>query len=278
MNEIVTDGKLIQSTSPDGFRIYLDKDQREYISCTTLLGIYEDKAGLIAWQNKLGLEEADRQRDLAAERGTSVHLDIERYLHRGNEPSLLPFIPESNFAKHAIDSFYGNVEALEMESMISYRNGPVGFAGQFDSMVRMPANSYICDGEILPELVVISDLKTKKAAKPVQQQYIFKHLLQLSAYVIAKEIQSGISIDGAVIVFTYPRSSKTYFLSRHKINHYWSIFESLLNDYFKIKPLTMTWQYMIAQSEYKWNDEYGIFESYAPSLMTKVPTVEEQAD
>jgi hypothetical protein len=226
---------------------------------------------LHAWEERLGKEEADRQRDLAAERGTAAHLEIENYLElsRTNQP--LPIKLDSPFATNALRGFYDSVTAIEMESMVVYSDPDVGsFAGSFDSLVKMPAGTFMCDGELLPEMTVISDLKTKKASKTVQQEYMFKHLLQLSGYVIAKELETGTTIDGAVIVFSYPRSCKTYFLSRYKIHHYWSVFQLLLKDYFKIQPLEQSWKYLIAQSEYKWNDDFCIFESFAPLLMTKV--------
>lgn len=270
---------LEQCTSEDGFRIYRDSKKREFISCTTLLGIYEDKTGLIKWEEKLGKEQADKERNQAAARGTAAHLELEKYLEQSNSslPSFIPAVLTSPFSKNAWNGFYDCTEPMEMESMVAYTDGTVGFAGQFDSLVRVRANSFMCDGELLPEMIVISDLKTKKQAKTIRQEFMFKHLLQLSAYVVAKELQSGIKIDGAVIVFSYPKSCKTYYLSRYKINHYWSIFQALMDDYFNVKPLQLTWKYMVAQSEYKWNDDYGIFESFAPVRITKVKSTQDNS-
>lgn len=263
---------LVQHTSSDGFRIYRDGRDIDYISCTTLLGMYEDKTALLAWQERLGQEEAEFQCKVAADRGTAAHLEIEQYLEKSLLiPDYQPPAFQSKFATNALRGFYDSVTAIEMESMVAYYDATVGgFAGQFDSLVQMHGNSFMCDGEILPEMVVISDLKTKKKSQTVRQDFIYKHLLQLSAYVVAKELQSGIKIDGAVIVFAYPRSCKTYFLSRYKINHYWSMYQSLLRDYYNILPLQKTWKYMIAQSEYCWNEDYGDFENFAPVLMTKI--------
>lgn len=270
MNNQIDVKSLVQHTSPDGFRVYRCSKGIDHISCTTLLGMYEDKTMLYAWEERLGKEEADRQRDIAAERGTAAHLEIENYLELSRKNQPLPLKLESPFATNALRGFYDTVTALEMEAMVVYSDPEVGsFAGSFDSLIKMPADSFVCDGELLPEMVVISDLKTKKASKTVQQDYIFKHLLQLSGYVVAKEIETGSTIDGAVLVFSYPRSCKTYFLSRYKINHYWEVFQLLLKDYFKIQPLELSWKYLIAQSEYKWNDNFHMFESFAPTLITK---------
>jgi hypothetical protein len=67
----------------DRGRLYIDSEDKLYISTTSLLSIYEDKTGLNAWIAKLGEEEAIKQRDEAANRGTLAHLDIEDFLENG---------------------------------------------------------------------------------------------------------------------------------------------------------------------------------------------------
>ena len=67
-------------------------------SMTTVLGI--DKAqGLLDWQARVGMKEANRIKNEAAERGTQVHLMCARYLE--NEP-VDAIIPEFKFNEVAL--------------------------------------------------------------------------------------------------------------------------------------------------------------------------------
>lgn len=247
-----------------GLRVYTDANGLDYISCTSLLGLYEDQSGLRIWEEKLGIEEANRQRDEAAERGTYAHELVEWYLNAPlDKRHELELECPSVYAKNAIKGFYSNVVPLEMEEVLLFNDGKVRFAGRFDQIVEFPDGTFCFeDGTYVPGGRVMVDLKTKAQSKGIKHTFIFKHLLQASAYIVAKEAQSGIKLDGAVIVFSYPRSCKKVYLSRYSVDKYWDVYYKLLSDYYSIKPLTESWNYLSSRMEYAWCDKTLSFESY----------------
>lgn len=244
----------------DNGRLYIDSGGDLYISTTSLLSLYEDKTGLEAWKQKIGEEEANRIRDEAANRGTLVHSDIENYLENG---SSIEFLPINNFSKNAINGFYKDINMVSIEEAVAFNDGDVRFAGRFDQLVHVPDSTFtiLDSNNHIPEGYYICDLKTKLKAPQLKLDYIFKHLLQSSAYVIAKETLDNIRLDGVIIVFSSPRSCKKIYISRDKVDYYWSVFHDLLRDYYKIQSLDRDWNYYIAQAEYKWNDLHLCFES-----------------
>ena len=252
----------------EGERLYIDDDGELYISNTSLLSKYENKAGLDAWIERIGEEEANRIRDEASERGTLAHSEIEYYLEHNTYPEAI-----SKYSKVAIEGFYGCTEIVEMEGLVAFNDGKVRFAGRFDQLLRIKPNTfrYIDSTEFLPAKLLLCDLKTKAKAPTMEFSYIFKHLLQSSAYVVAKELIEGICIDGIAIIFASPRTCKQVYLSRENIDYYWDIFYSMLEDYHKIKPLTQTWERMIAGAEYCWDIETNSFHSKTPTQIIKLP-------
>lgn len=256
---------LVQGTSQSGTRVYTDSAGLEYISCTSLLSLYEDKTGLNAWVKKLGIEASNRERDLAAQRGTIAHKYVEDYLESTDKPTTLLGV-DCKFARNAITGFYQYVSPIEMEQLVAFNDGQVRFAGRFDQLVHVPENTFISSvlGGYVASGRYLVDLKTKKLSKPIKQEYIFKHLLQLSAYIVAKEIMSGELIDGAMLVFSYPRSSKLLWLPRNRVDYYWGAFHALMKDYFDVEKLTSTWKQMVLRSEYLWDGYILDFCSNAP--------------
>jgi hypothetical protein len=262
----VTGIKLYSQT--EGERIYADDDGELYISNTSLLSKYEDKTGLNDWVARIGKEEADRIRDEASERGTLAHSEIEYYLEHNKYPETI-----SKYSKAAIDGFYGCTEIVEMEGLVAFNDGKVRFAGRFDQLLKIKAGTfrYIDSIQTLPDKLLLCDLKTKAKAPSMEFSYMFKHLLQSSAYVVAKELIDDISIEGVAIIFASPKTCKQVYLSRDNIDYYWDIFYSMLEDYYEITPLTQTWARMIAGAEYCWNERINTFDSKKPIQIIKLP-------
>lgn len=248
----------------DRGRLYIDSEEKLYISTTSLLSIYEDKTGLNTWIANLGEEEATKQRDEAANRGTLAHLDVEDFLEHGVIKDTY-----SKFAIQAINNFYKNVDIVSAEEQVAFDDGFVRFAGRFDQLVTLKPDVFYLEGSSTPlsSKLVICDLKTKKAAKPLTPQTTFRALLQASAYIKAKEELDDIEIDGAVIVYASPKRCKKIYLNRQDIEQYWQIYHLLLMDYFNIKPLTKSWNYYMASIEFCFNATSGTFESYAPTIL-----------
>jgi hypothetical protein len=258
----------LHSQEEGGKRLYIDDDNELYISTTSLLSLYEDQTGLQKWVESLGKEEADRQRDEAAQRGTLAHSEVEHFLEHKTFPDNI-----SVFGKVAIEGFYNSTEIYEMEGLVAYNDGNVRFAGRFDQLLTIPANTFRTKDSIeyLEKKLVICDLKTKKKAPNLQFAYMFKHLLQSSAYVIAKELIDDIVIDGIVIIFASPKMCKQVYLPREYIDYYWGVYHSFLEDYYGITKLTKTWNELVAAAEYCWNDTTYSFTAKTPVQIIKVP-------
>jgi genome maintenance exonuclease 1 len=254
----------------EGDRVYIDDDGELYISNTSLLSKYEDKTGLDKWIAKLGVEEAERQRDAASERGTLSHTEVEYFLTHNKLPENV-----SKFSKVAIDGFYSSTEIVEMEGLVGYNDGNVRFAGRFDQLLRIKSGSfrYIDSTETLPDKLLLCDLKTKAKAPNLEFAYMFKHLLQSSAYVVAKELSDDISIDGVAIIFASPQTCKQVYLSRENIEYYWNVFYSLMEDYYKVKPLDKSWARLIAGAEYCWDKHLSAFVPKTPTQIIKIPVL-----
>lgn len=75
----------METTPFNGMRFYETPSGQFYPSITTVLGgtVPEEKAeSLRRWQMSLGMDEAQRRTQEAADRGTAVHLLAERYLKK----------------------------------------------------------------------------------------------------------------------------------------------------------------------------------------------------
>lgn len=90
------------TTTIEGMRFYVTPTGNYYPSITTVLGTTETeekKSSLKRWQNSLGIDEATKQTQEAAERGTNVHLMAERYLKKE------PIDQGENFSNEHVSSF-----------------------------------------------------------------------------------------------------------------------------------------------------------------------------
>lgn len=75
----------LEAHSVKGMRFYETPNNKYYPSITTILGSTqpeEKQKALKSWQNSLGINKAQEVTRQAAEKGTAVHLLIERYLKK----------------------------------------------------------------------------------------------------------------------------------------------------------------------------------------------------
>ena len=69
-----------------GKRFYTTPDGEKYPSITTILGS-GPKPWLDAWKASLGKEKADKETQRCADRGTSLHDMVEKYLKNVEDPT-----------------------------------------------------------------------------------------------------------------------------------------------------------------------------------------------
>ena len=146
----------------------------------------EDKAGIAAWKERVGHKEAERIKNEAASRGTSMHNYLEAFLQNKFN---LELIEEDNKAKKMAEEIIDNgikknlSEVWGVEATLYY---PGKFAGTAD-----------CLG-IYNNRESVLDFKQKnKAAK---EEYIEDYFLQLGAYSLAHNTVYNSRITQGVIL------------------------------------------------------------------------------
>lgn len=160
-------------------------------SVTTILSSTRDNSGIELWRESVGEERADFIRDLAAFRGTQMHLSIERYLQDGEFPSF-SFLHTPYWK--SIFPFVKTIEApVLLEGAVWH---PDGFAGTLDCVAYLPE-----DGT-QPTL-----LDWKSANKRCDPVKLYEYGLQVAAYTAAANYvyaQHGLNIQQARIVIAIP--------------------------------------------------------------------------
>lgn len=180
----ITPVELKTIEGPAG-RKYITPEGNKYPSITTVLGA-GDKPWLKEWRNMLGDAKADKEMKRASDRGTAVHLMIERFLNNEENPTrgmALEHIAEFNSVRlhlKKIDNIYTQESALWSDIL--------RVAGRVD-----------CIGEYQGKLSII-DFKTSTNNKT--DTMIQDYFLQTTAYALMFEERYGIQIEQVVIIMS----------------------------------------------------------------------------
>lgn len=176
------DLKTIESSKG---RLYVTPEGNKYPSITTVLGAGE-KPWLKDWRNMLGEAKADKEMKRAADRGTAVHLMIERFLNNEEEPTRdqrLEHISEFNSLRlhlKKVNNILTQETALWSDTL--------KLAGRVD-----------CVGEYQGVLSII-DFKTSTNDK--KDTMIQDYFLQTAAYAVMFQERYDIQIDQVVIIMS----------------------------------------------------------------------------
>lgn len=166
-------------------RFYTTPVGMKYPSITTILGS-GDKPWLTEWRNSMGVDNANKEMKRAADRGTAVHLMLERYLQNDPDPTKdqrIEHIVEFNSLKMHIKKV-NNIIAQE----IALFSDVLGVAGRVD-----------CIAEYQGKLSII-DFKTSnrdKSANMIEDYY-----KQTTFYALAFEEMYDIHIENIVIIMS----------------------------------------------------------------------------
>ena len=155
-------------------------------SVTTILShtqSEEKKKSLANWKARMGAQYADRVRDIAALRGTSMHTYLEGYIKGERHLDLTSVGKEAGLmASKVIESGLGDLEEVWGTEVTLYYPGL--YAGATDVVGRYGGREAIID--------------FKQTNKPKQREWIDDYFTQLAAYAMAHnqvydtKIQSGI--------------------------------------------------------------------------------------
>ena len=176
---------LEQTTGADGVRFYNTPSGRRYPSVTTVLSEHS-RAAIEAWKERIGREEANRISTRAANRGTGVHVAIERYLNNDAPWSAGNFVNPLT-----VEMFRSIKPNLDRISNIHCQE-----TRMFSHHLRL-AGTADCIGEFDGKLAII-DFKT--STKPKKKEWISSYFMQCSAYAIMYEELTGIPVPKTVII------------------------------------------------------------------------------
>jgi len=172
----------------NGMRKYLFDDEK-LPSVTSILQATkseEDKASLELWKERIGHAEANKIKNEASNRGTSMHSYIEDFLRgRINESFFENNEQYKNMAKEIIEKgIKGKLEQIYgMETTLYY---PEKYAGTADLVGIYQGKETIID--------------FKQANKPKKIDYIQDYFLQLGAYTLAHNVVYETKITCGVIL------------------------------------------------------------------------------
>ena len=172
----------------NGMRKYLFGEEK-LPSVTSILQATkseEDKASLELWKERVGHKEANKIKNEASNRGTSMHSYIEDFLRgRVNESFFESNEQYKNMAKEIIEKgIKGKLEEIYgMETTLHY---PEKYAGTADLVGIYEGKQSIID--------------FKQANKPKKVDYIQDYFLQLGAYTLAHNVVYETNINAGLIL------------------------------------------------------------------------------
>ena len=195
--------------TPEG-RLYETPSGKRYPSVTSVTGLL-GKEAIIAWRKRVGEAEANRISTRAANRGTRIHSLCESYLNNEHvEPDIFDAETWSSFKP--VLTKVNNIHCLETPLYSDH----LQVAGTVD-----------CIAEYEGKLAVI-DFKTSSRVK--RRDDIHNYFMQCSAYAVAFEERTGISVPNIVILMSVDNEPPLLF--HEKRNQWINSFIDLRNQFF----------------------------------------------
>ena len=187
--------ELIAETTDSG-RLYNTPDGNRYPSVTTILSELS-KAGIVAWRERVGAEEANRISTQASTRGTKIHQICEDYLN--NKPDYLDGqMPANVFTfkqiQPILDQYVDNIQYLEAPLYSDF----LKTAGRVDCIAEF-------DGKLS-----IIDFKTSR--KPKKKEWISNYFMQASCYAVMYEERTEIPVSRTVVIIAVDGSEPQVFV------------------------------------------------------------------
>jgi len=211
----------------DGLRKYLFGEEK-LPSVTSILQATkteEDKASLELWKERVGHKEANKIKNEASSRGTSMHSYIEDFLRgRINESFFESNEQYKNMAKEIIEKgIKGKLEEIYgMETTLHY---PEKYAGTADLVGIYQGQETIID--------------FKQANKPKKTNYIQDFFLQLGAYTLAHNVVYKTSItSGVILLCTVDNLFQDFTIDGAELIMYQNLFLGRLKKFNELKNLS----------------------------------------
>ena len=210
----------------DGLRKYLFNNAK-LPSVTSILQATkseEDKAAIKNWVERVGSAEANRIKNEASNRGTSMHSYIEDFLRgRINESFFESNEKYKNMAKEIIDKgIKGKLEEIYgIETTLHY---PEKYAGTADLVGVYQGKEVIID--------------FKQANKPKKVDYIQDYFLQLGAYTLAHNVVYKTNItSGVILLCTVDNLFQDFKIEGKELIMYQNLFLGRIKKFNELKNL-----------------------------------------
>jgi len=211
----------------NGFRKYLFGEEK-LPSVTSVLNATkseEDKISLELWKKRVGYAEANKIKNEASSRGTSLHSYLEDFLRgRINESFFESNEQYKNMAKEIIDKGIKDklTEIWGIETTLHY---PKKYAGTADLVGIYLGREAIID--------------FKQANKPKKEDYIQDYFLQLGAYTLAHNVvyKSNITL-GVILLCTVDNLFQDFKIEGPELLMYQNLFLGRLKKFNEINNIT----------------------------------------
>ena len=176
------------STTDQGSRTY-DFDGKKLPSVTTILGKTKDQAFLDRWKAKVGYEEAERIKNHASKRGTSMHKFLEKHISGTGYDDLTEIgVQAKPMAQKIIDTglkpiteYYGSEVTLHYPGLYAGSTDLVCFHNNKETIVDF-----------------------KQSNRPKKIEWIKDYYLQIAAYAMAHDCMYHSNIEQGIIMICTP--------------------------------------------------------------------------
>ena len=179
----------------------------------------EDKAGIAAWKERVGHKEAERIKNEASNRGSSMHLYIEQFLLGKFNLDLLEEENKSKkMAEEIIDNGLKNKlsEIWGAEATVYY---PGKYGGTADCIGVYEGKETILD--------------FKQSNKPKKEEYIEDYFLQLGAYSLAHNtVYNSRITQGVILLCTVDRLFQNFKIEGNELKNYQNQFLEKVEQFY----------------------------------------------
>ena len=181
----------------------------------------EDKAAIEAWKERVGHKEAERIKNEASSRGSSMHSYIEQFLLGKFNLDLLDEENKSKkMAVEIIDNGLKNklTEIWGAEATVYY---PGKYAGTADCIGVYEGKETILD--------------FKQSNKPKKEEYIEDYFLQIGAYSLAHNTVHNSKItQGVILICTVDRLFQDFKIEENELKNYQNKFLEKVEQFYQI--------------------------------------------
>ena len=181
----------------------------------------EDKAAIEAWKERVGHKEAEKIKNEASSRGSSMHFFIEQFLLGKFNLDLLDEENKSKkMALEIIDNGLKNklTEIWGAEATVYY---PGKYAGTADCIGVYEGKETILD--------------FKQSNKPKKEEYIEDYFLQIGAYSLAHNTVHNSKItQGVILICTVDRLFQDFKIEENELKNYQNKFLEKVEQFYQI--------------------------------------------